>query len=597
MSEDSNSRDLEERVAKLEHLMEQMRRSAPHASQEPQPPALGRRPVRDPFEAPPFAEQAPQNFEPEDFELGEFSTEDLDFEPTLARDGERWLARVGVLFLFLGLAFLFNYALSRGFLTPSLRVGLGLVLASTLLGLGFKLNATRQLLSQILLGGSIALYFLIGFAAHQLYQLVPQPVAFVYMALVAVLALFLSARRSLPSLACIGASGGLATPFLVNSSEFNVPALVLYTSAILLTYSAVLWRNGWRSLLFTLTSGGFLVLAMAIGLADPSERLILLLGILSWWQIGGLLPMHFNLGASGEPGAQAPAPFPAVMLRLGTIAATLCALGLVLTTWDIETKAAAWPILLVPAVLYALHAFQLRKRALIPSISSETSAIFLALAIAFMGSWEWCFLALLVQVAALFELGRRPRLKTLSVLAHGLLILLCGAYLLDACILLTSQQAEGFSLVMGPHLALLPALMILPRSFRLSASFTSFYSAMAHILLLLTSFAELSQREHGLALVSAAWGVQGTLVLLLGLKLKLQKVQMLGLGTLGLVSAKMLLYDMAMLDMIWRILLFFGVGAVFLGLSYVINRHGKPQAQQNAPGPSANPSIRPGDSR
>ena len=43
-------------------------------------------------------------------------------------------------------------------------------------------------------------------------------------------------------------------------------------------------------------------------------------------------------------------------------------------------------------------------------------------------------------------------------------------------------------------------------------------------------------------------------------------------ATLGLVAAKLLVVDMAQVDVIWRILLFMGFGAAFLGLSYLINR-------------------------
>ena len=49
-------------------------------------------------------------------------------------------------------------------------------------------------------------------------------------------------------------------------------------------------------------------------------------------------------------------------------------------------------------------------------------------------------------------------------------------------------------------------------------------------------------------------------------------MQLAGLVTLGIVAAKLLLVDMAQVDVIWRILLFMGFGAAFLGLSYLINR-------------------------
>lgn len=41
------------------------------------------------------------------------------------------------------------------------------------------------------------------------------------------------------------------------------------------------------------------------------------------------------------------------------------------------------------------------------------------------------------------------------------------------------------------------------------------------------------------------------------------------------VAAKLLVVDMAQVDVIWRILLFMGFGAAFLGLSYLIKRWAK----------------------
>ena len=55
----------------------------------------------------------------------------------------------------------------------------------------------------------------------------------------------------------------------------------------------------------------------------------------------------------------------------------------------------------------------------------------------------------------------------------------------------------------------------------------------------------------------------------------------MGLGTLGLVAAKLLLVDMAELEAVWRILLFLGFGGGFLLLSYFINRGGEgPEADR-----------------
>jgi uncharacterized membrane protein len=55
-----------------------------------------------------------------------------------------------------------------------------------------------------------------------------------------------------------------------------------------------------------------------------------------------------------------------------------------------------------------------------------------------------------------------------------------------------------------------------------------------------------------------------------GLRLKVRVARGLGLATLGLLVAKLLLFDLAGLASVWRVLLFMGLGAALVGLGYVL---------------------------
>jgi uncharacterized membrane protein len=76
-------------------------------------------------------------------------------------------------------------------------------------------------------------------------------------------------------------------------------------------------------------------------------------------------------------------------------------------------------------------------------------------------------------------------------------------------------------------------------------------------------------------MVSIAWGLQGATALVMSTRSGSQSLQLVGLATLGLVAAKLLLFDLAQLDPGWRILMFFGFGVVLLGLAYLVNRPGR----------------------
>src|SRR5438552_8213045 len=70
---------------------------------------------------------------------------DLD----LMRGSGWWLNKVGIALLLLGLAFLFKYAVDRGWLTEQIRIAFGLALGTVLLVFGLRLHAEHPQFSQV----------------------------------------------------------------------------------------------------------------------------------------------------------------------------------------------------------------------------------------------------------------------------------------------------------------------------------------------------------------------------------------------------------------------------------------------------------------
>ncbi|MCP4686035.1 MAG: DUF2339 domain-containing protein [bacterium] len=94
------------------------------------------------------------------------------------------------------------------------------------------------------------------------------------------------------------------------------------------------------------------------------------------------------------------------------------------------------------------------------------------------------------------------------------------------------------------------------------------YLLAAHAALLLWLLRELSSLTDGQGFVTIAWGVYAIALLVFGLRKNLHQVRLAALGTLFLVVGKLFLVDLAKLETIWRVLLFFGFGGVFMFLSY-----------------------------
>jgi uncharacterized membrane protein len=171
------------------------------------------------------------------------------------------LARIGIVILFFGGAFLAKYAAENSLFPIELRfiaIALG---AFALLIVGWRLREQRPVYSQLLQGGGIAGLYLTVFAAASLYELLPLGLAFGLMVVIALSAAVLAVAQNALSLAVIGTAGGFLAPLLVSSGSGNHVALFSYYAVLNLGVFAVAWFRTWRVLnvlgfLFTFTITG-----------------------------------------------------------------------------------------------------------------------------------------------------------------------------------------------------------------------------------------------------------------------------------------------------------------------------------------------------
>ena len=162
---------------------------------------------------------------------------ELPFELANLRRWEWWMNKVGIALFLMGVVFLFKFSWDRGWLqvllTPAVRVGLGVLLGTALVGVGLRVYAGRRAFAQVVLGGGIGTYYITGFAAFNMLGVFSYPVAFAFMAAVTVLAFALALHQDGAALAVIGVSGGLATPFLLYDGDGALAGLVLYAGLVL----------------------------------------------------------------------------------------------------------------------------------------------------------------------------------------------------------------------------------------------------------------------------------------------------------------------------------------------------------------------------
>jgi len=471
-------------------------------------------------------------------------------------------------FVILALAFLLKLSFDRGWITPSLRLTAGFGTAGVLLYLGLRLGSARRMLEQSLLGGSIALFYLTGFAGFQLYELLPFWVAVSVMTTTTVLSIVLSDRQDSALLAVIGVSGGLATPFLLETGSGNVNALVTYASLVLLGGGAVQFRKGWGALLATMLVGGSTVMT-AVAIASGEGTVVLpTLGILVFWFLVALSPIlrPAILPGSAAEGVRAHELWP---LRTSTGTGAAVSVILIGLVQGFDIRGFGYLFLAFGAAFAVLAHLARRVRfTLWPA--AEVSALCIAVGLWLAVGDSPALFLILAEAAVLHVLVSRKGPASLSVLGHGMAAAAAVGFLQYAENAPWGTGLLGFREGVAFRMGILGLLALLPRWTTQGGG--PWYRGSAYVGLLTLFWSELNLLALGPQLVTIAWSAQGAVALIVSVRRKSHILQLAGLGTLGLVAGKLLLVDLSQLDPAWRILMFFCFGVGLLGLAYLVNR-------------------------
>lgn len=174
--------------------------------------------------------------------------------------GGNTVVRLGLLLLFIGLAFLAKYAAEAGLFPPALRMSFIALVGLALFSAGWVLRgkwlahadaagAKHPLAyAHLLQGAGIGVLYLTVFAAMRLYALLPMAWALSFLVLIAALAACIALLQNTMSMAFIGFLGGFAAPILVSSGSGNYQALFSYYLLLDVVIVAMAWLRAWRPL-------------------------------------------------------------------------------------------------------------------------------------------------------------------------------------------------------------------------------------------------------------------------------------------------------------------------------------------------------------
>jgi uncharacterized membrane protein len=184
----------------------------------------------------------------------------LETEPTplerILAAARNWLTtgnipvKVGVLVSFVGVSFLLKYAIDRNLFNMPIELRLVFVgLAGlAMMAVGWRLRSSKPVYALSLQGGGSGVLFLTVYAALRVWQLLPEPVAFVLLFALAALTGFLAVAQNARVLALFGIVGGFLAPVLTSTGEGSHVALFSYYLVLNLAILGIAWYRSWRVL-------------------------------------------------------------------------------------------------------------------------------------------------------------------------------------------------------------------------------------------------------------------------------------------------------------------------------------------------------------
>lgn len=528
------------------------------------------------------------------------------------KSAEWWLGRFGVVFTCLALVFLYQYAVERNWITPVVRIATGVIVGAGLMYAGARIRNTVAErsdddvgLRELLLAGGLAAWYITAYAAAVFYQLISLPTArFLFFALsIASAWLALRERRSL--FGVVSVAIGLAAPFLLSSEPDSLAAFSLYVAALTAVGLLLYLMRGWQSVLWVTFAGAWWTTAFVAG--DPVGRRSVPLTVLVVAITAAFVrvpAMRRRLLATGAD-RYVPAPRSGFSETLRSaanafayaaggevtehdspalwsmsIASPLFMLLTLSRIWPTE-PGAAWGAIALIAGYAAFHLSRASRQNDPEVIHVEvTAATIWTLAGLWWLSWTLGDLtgldapSIALALTALHAAATLSFAPTASLTAPRAVAMTAAAASL--AIVLSAESAAAGARPSVPweqtaaELVVLTVSAIIWKRLRDSTShrwLAVLFGVGAYIALLIIAARVLG--DIWPPLVTASYAIAGAALLVASKRVSDGRIlRKLGGGTMLLVAVRLFVVDLARVETIWRVVLFFVCGLLFLYTSY-----------------------------
>jgi len=515
--------------------------------------------------------------------------------------GGNWLARIGVVALIIGAAFFLKFAFDNNWLGPLARVILGIVAGLAMVGGGYYWRTKYPTLAQAITGGGVALLYLSIFAAFALFQLLPFYPAVVLLLLVSAGSAALALRHNSMALAIIGIFGAFSAPFILGAFGPGVPGgrqtgtaiqLLAYIWVVNLGVIALSTFRNWR---------WFTLLALVSSLAafggwygyfgDSVSLLVSELGLTIIFLIfvGATTLYHLVWRRASQE-----SDYALVALNAAAYFGISCGL-----MWG-DLRAWMGGFSLVLGLFYGGLAYVALRRG-IETIKLSLFGVGIALVLLTVaipiqfGDKAWATIAWAAEVVVLMWLSLTLRIAQLRWFSIGVFAIMTVrllffdttidmrtfrpilnerflAYLVGIAALYLSAYLLWRERERVPDWAAFAATFLVAANFftlwLLSFEVWDYFDTRT----LMTGRAIRSAQNISL---TALWAVYAVILLVIGIARRWRVVRLGALALLAVSIVKVFVYDVWVLERVYRIIAFVGLGVLLLISAYLYQRYSK----------------------
>lgn len=497
------------------------------------------------------------------------------------------LARIGLALLLLGLVFLYRWGVEQNYITEIARVGMGVAISLSLLGIGWATRTRQALFGALLQGGGVAGLYVTAFAAHARYGLTEPVEVFIQLVFVSALGFGLAVHEKIETLAIVGAVGAIVAPMMVPGTIDFFPGDAGYIAIVLLAVGAILYRFDWK-VLFASTAalaGGSLLIELSGVLGEwdftANEALVAYGAVLLSLWAAPILRAAIIRDQNAAVAMTAAAAIPVASF----VGAWAAAGNPIAAEWGVGA--------LVMAALMGATYVQLHEREpFLANLHLYPAAVFAVAAAGLMLDGPSLAFAVAAQGVAFVIIGRRLALDTYEIFGW-MLYSAVGVHTAAGMIGTVSGDVpvwNGTSLSRLGVVVLAPALGYVLQRDQVAPEIWKVLYGIGHVGLLIWSLAELSRTEIGHPIASAFWGTYA-LAIISGAWSKSRLARNIGIATMLATVVKVFVVDLANASGGAKILLLMGFGLVLLALGYLMPTQEPEEESLDFPPPSPDDRV------